>query len=202
MWTALHNLDPRSTRLSILLRLARAIDRLNERLGRWVVWLSLVMVLVGSFNAIARYVGPRLDLQLSSNAYIELQWYLFSLVFLLAGAYTLKHDRHVRVDVFYARLSSRWQAWIDLAGTLVFLIPFSIVGLWVSWPAVRASWSILEGSPDPGGLARYPIKTVILIAFALLLAQGLAEVVRRVAFLRGEIAEPAPRHEPRHGEVI
>lgn len=160
------------------------------------------MVFVGSLNAIARYVGPALDLQLSSNAYIELQWYLFSLVFLLTGAYTLKHDRHVRVDVLYARLPARAQAWIDLAGTIVFLIPFSIVGLWVSWPAVRASWAILEGSPDPGGLPRYPVKTVILVAFVLLLAQGFAEAVRRAAFLRGEIAEPAPHHEPRHGEVI
>jgi TRAP-type mannitol/chloroaromatic compound transport system permease small subunit len=178
------------------------IDRLNERLGRAVVWLTLVMVLVGSFNAIARYLGPRVGLQLSSNAYIELQWYLFSLVFLLAGAYTLKHDRHVRVDVFYARLSARRQAWIDLAGTLLFLIPFSAVGLWVSWPAVRASWTILEGSPDPGGLPRYPIKAVILIAFVLLIVQGLAELIRRVAFLRGAVAEPAPPREPRHGEVI
>jgi TRAP-type mannitol/chloroaromatic compound transport system permease small subunit len=182
--------------------LARAIDRSNERLGRAVVWLTLVMVLVGSFNAIARYLGPRVGLQLSSNAYIELQWYLFSLVFLLAGAYTLKHDRHVRVDVFYARLSARRQAWIDLAGTLLFLIPFSAVGLWVSWPAVRASWTILEGSPDPGGLPRYPIKAVILIAFVLLIVQGLAELIRRVAFLRGAVAEPAPPREPRHGEVI
>ena len=160
------------------------------------------MVLVGSFNAIARYLGPRVGLHVSSNAYIELQWYLFSLVFLLAGAYTLKHDRHVRVDVFYARLSARGQAWIDLAGFLAFLIPFSIVGLWVSWPAVRASWAILEGSPDPGGLPRYPIKSVILVAFVLLIAQGAAELIRRIAFLRGAIAEPAARHEPRRGELI
>lgn len=175
---------------------------MNERLGRAVVWLSLAMVLVGSFNAIARYVGPRLGLHVSSNAYLELQWYLFSLVFLLAGAYTLKHDRHVRVDVFYTRVSARAQAWIDLVGTIVFFLPFCAVGLWVSWPAVRASWAVLEGSPDPGGLPRYPIKTVILAAFVLLIAQGVAEGIRRVAFLRGALEQDAPRHEPRHGELI
>lgn len=188
--------------MSTWLRIARAIDRLNERLGRGVFWLTLVMVLVGSFNAIARYLGPRVGLHVSSNAYIELQWYLFSLVFLLAGAYTLKHDRHVRVDVFYARLSARAQAWIDLVGTLAFLLPFSVVGLWMSWPAVHASWAILEGSADPGGLPRYPIKTVILVAFLLLMAQGVAEGIRRIAFLRGALEEAAPRHEPRRGEVI
>jgi TRAP-type mannitol/chloroaromatic compound transport system permease small subunit len=160
------------------------------------------MVLVGSFNAVARYAGPRVGLHVSSNAYIELQWYLFSLVFLLAGAYTLKQDRHVRVDVFYTRLSARWQAWIDVLGLVAFLLPFSIVGLWVAWPAVRASWSILEGSPDPGGLPRYPIKTVILVAFVLLIAQGAAELIRRIAFLRGDLSEPAARHEPRRGELI
>lgn len=171
------------------LRVAGTIDRLNERIGRAVYWLALLMVLVGTFNAVARYVGRYVGMNLSSNAYIELQWYMFSLIFLLAAAYTLKHDAHVRVDVFYGRLSERARAWIDLLGTLVFLIPFSAFAIWVSWPAVRNSWAALEGSPDPGGLPRYPIKTMIPIAFALLILQGVAEAIRRIALLRGMSAE-------------
>jgi TRAP-type mannitol/chloroaromatic compound transport system permease small subunit len=164
------------------------------------------MVLIGAFNAVARYVGPRLGLTLSSNAYLELQWYLFSLAFLLAAAHTLRHDRHVRVDVFYSRLTPRARAWIDLIGTLALLIPFAVVGLLVAWPPVRASWAIVEGSPDPGGLPRYPIKSVILVAFALVVLQGLAEAIRRIAFLRGRIsepgAEPGEGGEPRRGEIL
>lgn len=183
------------------LRIAQAIDRLNERVGRIVYWLAFLMVLVGSWNAIARYAGPALGLNLASNAYIELQWYMFSLLFLLGGAYTLRHDRHVRVDVLYARLSPRAQVWIDLLGTLLFLIPFSVLGIWVTWPAVRNSWRIFEGSPDPGGLPRYPIKTVILIAFALLILQGVAEAMKRVAFLRGKAPPVTPEVEKRHMEM-
>jgi TRAP-type mannitol/chloroaromatic compound transport system permease small subunit len=160
------------------------------------------MVLLGSFNAIVRYLGPLVGLNLSSNAYIEAQWYLFTLLFLLAAAYTLKHDRHVRVDVWYSRLSRRAQAWIDLVGGVLFLIPFTLFGLWVTWPAVRASWRIMEGSPDPGGLPRYPIRTVILVAFLLLALQGVAEVIRRIAFLRGRISEPGAPHEPHQGEIL
>lgn len=164
------------------------------------------MVLVGAYNAVARYVGHRFGLTLTSNAYLELQWYLFSLAFLLAAAYTLRHDRHVRVDVFYSRLSSRARAWIDLIGTLALLVPFAIVGLVVTWPSLRASWAILEGSPDPGGLPRYPIKTMILVGFALVVLQGLAEAIRRIAFLRGWIpepgAEPGAAGESRRGEIL
>jgi TRAP-type mannitol/chloroaromatic compound transport system permease small subunit len=170
------------------LHMARLIDRLNERLGRGVAWLTLAMVLIGAFNAVARYLGRYIGVNLSSNAYIELQWYLFSLVFLLGGAYTLRHNAHVRVDVIYGRLSNRARAWINLLGTLIFLIPFALFGLWVSWPSVRNSWAVLEDSPDPGGLPRYPIKTAILVAFALLLVQGIAEAVKHVAVLRGHLA--------------
>ncbi|GBD32325.1 hypothetical protein HRbin33_01289 [bacterium HR33] len=186
--------------LSRALKAARAIDRLSETVGRAVIWLSLVMVLVGSFNTVARYAGRRFGTELASNAYIELQWYLFSLLFLLGAGYTLKYDRHVRVDVIYARLSERARAWIDLAGTIAFLIPFCVFGLVVSWPAVRNSWAILEGSPDPGGLPRYPIKTMILVSFFLLLLQGLAELVRRIAVLRGLAG--LGEAEPHRGEIL
>lgn len=167
------------------LRLARAIDGLNERIGRGVGWLALVMVLIGAYNAVVRYLGRFFGWNLSSNAYIELQWYLFSLLFLLAAAYTLKRGAHVRVDVLYGRLSPRGKAWIDLAGTILFLLPFSAFCLWVTWPSVHNSWVVREVSPDPGGLVRYPIKAAILLAFVLILLQGVAEVVKLVAFLRG-----------------
>lgn len=186
--------------LSRALKAANSIDRLSEVVGRAVIWLSLLMVLVGTFNTIARYAGRRFGAELTSNAYIELQWYLFSLLFLLGAGYTLKHDRHVRVDVIYARLSQRARAWIDLVGTVAFLIPFCLLGLVVCWPAVRNSWAILEGSPDPGGLPRYPIKTMILVSFLLLVLQGLAEAARRVAVLRGlmDLGEA----QPHRGEVL
>ena len=174
--------------MDIWLRVARNIDRLNELLGRGTAWLILLMVMIGAYNAVARYLGRYVGLNLSSNAYIELQWYLFSLVFLLGAAYTLRRNAHVRVDVIYGRLSPRLRAWIDLVGTFVFLLPFSVLALCVSWPSVRNSWRVLEDSPDPGGLPRYPIKTMILVAFALLLVQGISEAIKQIAILRGHLA--------------
>ena len=169
------------------LKLARGIDRINEAAGRASGWLVLLMVLVGAYNAIVRYAGRSLGLSLSSNVYIELQWYLFSLVFLLGAGYALKHKVHVRVDVLYARCSARRRAWIDLLGTIFFLAPFCVMLLWVSWPSVFNSWSVLEISPDPGGLPRYPLKSVLLLAFGLLLLQGIAEAIRSIATLRGQL---------------
>ncbi|MCZ6597722.1 MAG: TRAP transporter small permease subunit [Planctomycetota bacterium] len=168
-----------------LLGISRAIDRLNGWLGRLVAWLSLAMVLVTAFNAVARYLGRFLGRDLSSNTYIELQWYLFSLIFLLGAAYTLRRDEHVRVDVLYSALSRKSRAWIDLIGSLAFLLPFCLLVLWVSWPYVANSWALREGSPDPGGLARYPIKTAIPVCFVLLFLQGVSEAIKRVAILRG-----------------
>ena len=160
------------------------VDRVNAWLGKATSWLALIMVLVGAYNAVARYLGRSLGVNLSSNAYIELQWYLFSAVFLLGAAYTLQANRHVRVDVIYARLSSRARAWINLAGSVLFLVPFCAFLVYVSWPWVRNSWLVMEGSPDPDGLPRYPVKTIILVGFTLLLFQGLAEVVRAIVALR------------------
>ena len=178
------------------LRIAPGIDRLNERVGRLVAWLVLAMVLVAAYNAVVRYLGRWLGVTLSSNGYIELQWYLFSLIFLLGGAYTLKHNAHVRVDAVYSLLPARVHAWINLLGTVLFLLPFSLLMLWLSWPSVRNSWAVREGSPDPGGLPRYPIKTAILVAFALLLLQGIAELLKNVGVLRGRLTEPPEEKEP------
>lgn len=174
------------------LRFARAMDRLGERVGGLMGWLALLMVLVGSYNAIVRYLGKYLGWTLSSNAYIELQWYLFSLIFLFGAAYTLQRDRHVRVDVLYGRLSRRGKDWIDLIGGLLLMLPFTVYVGWVAWPSVRNSWAVREISPDPGGLARYPIKAALLVAFALLTFQGAAELVKVVARLRGVELDDEP----------
>lgn len=173
-----------------LLRFADAIDRFQDRLGKGLYWLTLVMVVIGGYNAIVRYLDKFTGMSLSSNTYLELQWYLFAILFLIGAAYALRHDAHVRVDILYTRLGPKGKAWINLAGTVLFLFPFCILMLWVSWPAVYNSWQVLEGSPDPGGLPRYPIKTVVPIAFFLVMVQGVSMTIRAVATLRN--AAPAP----------
>lgn len=171
------------------------IDRLNERIGALAAWTVLAVVLLGAWNAVARYISKFTELNISSNAYLELQWYLFSVMFLLGGAYTLKRDEHVRVDVLYARWSPRTRARIDVAGTLLFLIPFSIFVLITSWFPVSNSWAIREMSPDPGGLPRYPIKTLIPVAFVLLLLQAVSQLRKRWVALRDPIANPTSQIE-------
>ena len=183
------------------LRLSSAIDRLNEAAGSWIRWLALAMVLIGAYNALARYASRYAGVSLVSNAYVDLQWYLFSLIFLLGAAYGLKRGVHVRVDVLYSRMSVRGKAWIDLAGHFAFLLPFSLLMLWVTWPAVRNSWVIRETSPDPGGLVRYPIKAVILVSFALLFLQGVSEAIKTIHTLRtGRPAPGAARDEAARAE--
>ena len=180
---------------------SRPEDRINEYVGRGVYWLSLIMVIVGAYNAVARYFDRFTGWGLSSNMYIELQWYLFSVLFLLGAAYTLKHDDHVRVDVFYGKLSPRGKAWINLIGTVLFLFPFCLVVLITATPSVIESWSIMEMSPDPGGLPRYPIKTVILFAFVLLIWQGIYIVIRQVKILRGDKMQNAQTESATGGDV-
>jgi TRAP-type mannitol/chloroaromatic compound transport system permease small subunit len=185
---------------ALSLRVARAIDRLTGGVGRAVSWLALLMVLIGAFNASARYLGRFLGVHLSSNAYLELQWYLFSTLFLLAAAWVLREDRHVRVDVLFGRLPVRARAIIDIAGTVLLLIPFTAFVIWASLPAVRSSWLIREGSPDPGGLPRYPLKALILVGFALLLLQAVSQLIRQAHVLRdaGAAARAADGDGPVH----
>ena len=171
--------------MSLLRRFTATVDRLNDQIGAVIQWLTLFMVLLGAFNALARYATRYTGLALSSNAYLDLQWYSFTLIFLLGAAYGLNHDHHVRVDVVYAKLGRRAKAWVDLLGTLLFLLPFSVVMLWVSWRPVWNSWVVREISPDPGGLPRYPIKAVILVAFLLLLLQGVSQAVKQGVILWG-----------------
>lgn len=190
------------------LTFARAVDRLNDAIGDVIRWLALAMVVIGAYNAIARYATRYLEATLSSNALNELQWYLFSIIFLLGAAYGLRHDVHVRVDVLYARLTDKGRAWIDLLGTVLFLLPFCVLMLWVSVPSVMRSFNIREVSPDPGGLPRYPIKALVIVSFALLMLQGVAQLVRQVAVLRGATVSPDETHptqgsppEPGYGDV-
>lgn len=179
------------TTMRALLRIAHRIDRTNEWIGRIAYSLTLVMVGVGAYNTLVRYLDRFTGLGLSSNTYIELQWYMYSLIFLLGAAWTLKQDAHVRVDVLFARLTPRGRAWVDLGGAALFLLPFCALVIWTSWSTVYNSWAVLEVSPDPGGLPRYPIKTVILIAFFLLFLQGISLAIRKIDFLFGAAEGPA-----------
>lgn len=188
--------------MQTLLRLARGIDRLNGAVYAAIRWLVLAMIIVGALNALLRYATKFTGVSLASNAALDVQWYMFSLIFLLGAAAALKFDAHVRVDVLYARMSPRARAWIDVAGALLCVLPFCIMMLVMSWPAVANSWSVREASTDPGGLARYPIKTVILICFALLLLQGLSQLINRIAALRGVIPFDAPPSDPVHAHHV
>jgi TRAP-type mannitol/chloroaromatic compound transport system permease small subunit len=178
-------------------RLSGFADRLNDLIGVSIRWLTLTMVIVGAMSALLRYFSRGWGLSLNLTPWIELQWYMFSVVFLLGAAYGLRHDVHVRVDILYSRLSERGKAWLDLAGTLLFLVPFSILMLWVSYPAVMRSWSVREVSPDPGGLVRYPVKALILASFVLLLLQAFSQMVKQVDVIRGAVDPTEERtHEP------
>jgi TRAP-type mannitol/chloroaromatic compound transport system, small permease component len=166
------------------MRYWHGINRLTLAAG-WVA-MALVppLVLVGVWNVVGRYLGRWLGMNLTSNAFLELQWYLFSGVFFLGAAYTLYHNGHVRVDVLYNGWSERRRAWMDLLGTLLFLLPFVALLLWVTAPTVWAAWRLREQSPDPSGLPRYWVKSLPLLGFGLLFVQGIAQVVGLAQFLR------------------
>ncbi len=165
-----------------LARAAAGLEALSEFSGRLVAWLVLLLVLLISYDVAMRYL-----FQGGSVALQELEWHLFALIFLLGAAYTLKHDGHVRVDVFYQnRLGARGRAWVDLLGTLFFLLPFCLLVILSSWPFVHDAWQFHEASPDPGGLpARWLLKAAIPLGFLLLLLQGLADAMRKLMTLLG-----------------
>ena len=172
-----------------LLALSRAIDRLNERVGRILMWAVIVMVLVSAGNATSRFLLDR-----ASNAWLELQWYLFAAVFLLCAGYTLLHNEHIRIDVLAAFLSRRAQVWIDVFGIVFFLFPMASIILWLSWPVFVNAYVTHEVSVNAGGLVRWPARLLVPIGFLLLLLQGVSELVKRAAFLQGLIPDPAERH--------
>ena len=183
--------------MDALMRLSRGIDALNERIGRAVYGLVLVMVLVSAGNAIVRKT-----LNMSSNAWLELQWYLFSAVFLLCAAYTLLRNEHVRIDVVAGRLSPRAQAWIDIFGTVFFLLPMSILIAALSWPYFVRGFTQNEISGSAGGLVLWPARLLLPVGFALLSLQGLSELVKRIAFLAGRGPDPIARDEHKAEEEL
>ncbi len=178
-----------------LLRIARAIDGLNERVGRTVLWLVLVAVLISAANAVVRKL-----FSVSSNAFLEIQWYLFSAIFLLAAGYTLLRNEHVRIDVVLHRFSKRTQIWIDVFGIVVFLLPAAALIGWLAWPLFVKAYVSGEMSENAGGLIRWPAYLLIPIGFLLLVLQGISELIKRFAFLQGLIPDPTARKQAKTAE--
>jgi TRAP-type mannitol/chloroaromatic compound transport system permease small subunit len=170
-----------------LLAIARGIDRVNELIGRWVSWLILLAVIVSAGNAVVRKT-----FNASSNAWLELQWYLFGAAFLLAAAYTLKQNEHIRIDVIYGLFSRRAQHWIDLFGHVFFLMPFVILMIAYFIPYVGLSFRSGEVSSSAGGLVIWPAKSLLLIGFSLLGLQGISEVIKKIAIMNGDMDDPTP----------
>lgn len=185
--------------MRFLLKLSAAIDRFTEMVGQLSTWLVIVTIAIAFYNVLVRYMGRFIGLQLSSNAFIELQWYLFSLIFFFGFAYILKHGENVRVDFLYSNWSEKRKALVDFLGTVLFLIPFCLIGIWVTFNPVLQSWGRLpdgswgtwEISSDANGLPRAPIKTMIIVAFGLLLIQAISQAIKYFAILRGysQVAE-------------
>ena len=182
--------------MSGLLALSRGIDRINTVIGRSVSWLILVAVLVSAGNAIIRKVWS-----ISSNAWLELQWYLYGAAFLLAAAYTLLENEHIRIDIIYGGRSRRTQHWIDLIGHVLFLMPFVILMIWLMVPWLERSIANGERSMNAGGLILWPAKALLLAGFILLFLQGLSEIVKKIAVMRGLIPDTQAQFSA-HGEVV
>jgi TRAP-type mannitol/chloroaromatic compound transport system permease small subunit len=181
--------------MKALLKIADIIDDLTEWVGGLANWIVIIVILVGFFNVVARYLGRFVGTRLTSNVFIELQWYLFSLIFFLGFAYILKHGVNVRVDFLYTHWDEKRKAWVDFLGTVLFLIPLCLIGIYVTVNPVLISWGRLsngnwgtwEMSPDPEGLPRAPIKTMIIVAFGLLLLQSIAQAIKYLAIINGHV---------------
>ena len=163
-----------------LLSLARAIDRGNQWLGRLATWAMFLSCMISAGNATSRYL-----FNLSSNAWLEIQWYLFGACVMFGAGVVLRVNEHVRVDVLYSRYAPRTKAWVDLMGMVFFLMPMAALLMWMSWPFFVDSWQLMEKSSNEGGLIRWPAKILIPIGFASLSLQGIAEIIKRIGFLRG-----------------
>ncbi|MBN9581506.1 MAG: TRAP transporter small permease subunit [Afipia sp.] len=170
-----------------LLGLSRGIDRFNETIGKSISWCILASILISSINAVVRKI-----FSVSSNAWLEAQWYLFGAAFMLAAAYTLKQNEHIRIDILYGLWSRRVQHWIDLIGHVLFLMPFSLLMVYFLVPYVRTSVRSGEMSTNAGGLIIWPAKALMLIGFFLLMLQGISEIIKKIAVMRGEIDDPNP----------
>jgi len=178
--------------VNALLKLSHAIDALSERIGRLVYWLVLAVVLISAANA-----SVRKAFNYSSNSFLEIQWYLFSVIFLLGAGYVLLHNAHVRIDIIAGRLSGRAQNWIDVFGIVFFLFPMAFVIMKLSWPLFMDAFTRNEVSTNAGGLIIWPARLLVPIGFFLLIMQGVSELIKRIAFLRGLIPNPL---EKAHGK--
>jgi TRAP-type mannitol/chloroaromatic compound transport system permease small subunit len=178
-----------------LLALSRLIDRGTEWIGRWLAWLVLGAVLISALNAAVRKV-----FNTSSNAYLEIQWYLFAAVFLLAAGYTMLRQEHVRIDVILGRFSKRTQIWIDVVGLTCFVLPLVYVVIHLSFPLAVRAYVMNEYSSNAGGLIRWPVFALLPLGFALLGIQAISELIKRIAFLRGLIPDPTRKLQVKSAE--
>ena len=181
--------------MSALLNLSRAVDRLNEFVGRWVSWLVLAAVLISAANAVVRKA-----FNYSSNAFLEIQWYLFAAVFLLGAGYTMLRQEHVRIDVVLSRFAKRTQIKIEMFGIVVFLMPFVVTVVALVWPLVAQAYVSGEMSSNAGGLIRWPVFALVPAGFALLGLQGVSEFIKRLAFLGGQGPDPSQKTQAKTPE--
>jgi TRAP-type mannitol/chloroaromatic compound transport system permease small subunit len=173
--------------MQALLALSRVIDRITELVGKSVMWLILVAVLVSAGNAIMRKA-----FNMSSNAWLELQWFLFGAAFLGSAAYTLQQNEHIRIDIFYGTRTRRTQHWIDLFGHVFFLLPFVVLMSWYLFPYALAAIQSGQGSADAGGLVIWPARAFLAAGFALLVLQAVSEIIKKIAVMQGLIEDPHP----------
>jgi len=181
--------------LNFLLRISRSIDWLNTQIGKYVIWLILASTIISGVNAVVRKV-----FNMSSNAFLEVQWYFFAASFLLAAGYTLLNQEHVKIDVVYSRWSKRAQIWIDIFGFVFFLTPICLAILWYGIPFFLQGLRSGEMSNNSGGLIRWPVYAMIPLGFTLLMLQGWSELIKRIAFLQGRIEDPTGKREEKSAE--
>ena len=181
--------------MNALLALSRRIDALTERIGRSAIWIVLIVVLISAGNAIMRYA-----FNYSSNALLEVQWYLFGLLFLSCSGYTLLRNEHVRIDLLSSKLSKRGQAWIDIFGIIFFLMPMAVAILVLSWPVFMHAFESGEMSNSAGGLIVWPARLMIPVGFALLIMQGVSELIKRIGFLQGRCPDPSEKPDAKSAE--
>jgi TRAP-type mannitol/chloroaromatic compound transport system permease small subunit len=183
--------------MNALLAFSRAVDRLTDRIGHAICWLLLAAVVVSTGNAIVRKA-----FNMSSNAYLEAQWYMFAAIFMLGAGYVFLHDQHVRIDVLAGKLSRRKQVWIDVVGITVFLLPLCAFIIWTSLPSLMSAWRTQEVSASPGGLIRWPLYALVPVGFALLALQSLSELFKRLGFLTGHGPDPHAKPETTDEELL
>ena len=178
-----------------LLKLSGMIDRMNEFVGKWIAWLVLAAVIVSATNAVIRKI-----FNMSSNAFLEIQWYFFAAVFLLCSGYTLLRNDHVKIDVILHLLQKRKQIWVDIIGIIFFLFPFVVAVVVLSWPLFLTAIETHEMSQNAGGLIRWPVYLLLPVGFTLLGIQGISELIKRFAFLKGLIDDPTKKKQQKTAE--